>query len=325
MSQDGIELRPIKETTSDYERLEKRIKLHLKDLLYSPLIKALQLPGSVLQNSISALFDALRTGRITFNKGTFRGKFNAQTSKELKSYGAHWDRKTETFQIAQSDLPYEIRAAISASAARFEERLLEIDKTLSQILPAEIAETLSMTDIFDSSLWKVEKEFRKTLAGITVTPELTPMQRKRIAEEWQGNMRLWIKDFTEDEIRKLRTNVQKSAFAGNRYGSLIDTIQKSYGVTARKAKFLARQETSLLMTKFKESRYADAGVMEYRWGCVAGSKNHPVRPSHKILEGKIFRWDNPPITTMPDEPQRKNNPGQDYNCRCFARPLVRFK
>jgi hypothetical protein len=31
------------------------------------------------------------------------------------------------------------------------------------------------------------------------------------------------------------------------------------------------------------------GVHEYRWSCVAGTKNHPVRLWHKALEGKIFR------------------------------------
>jgi SPP1 gp7 family putative phage head morphogenesis protein len=96
-------------------------------------------------------------------------------------------------------------------------------------------------------------------------------------------------------------------------------------VSANKAKFLARQETSLMTTKLKETRYREAGVNEYKWKTVAGSKLHPVRPSHKILEGRIFRWDDPPITTPPGEAVRRNNPGQDYNCRCFAQPIVRFK
>ena len=41
-------------------------------------------------------------------------------------------------------------------------------------------------------------------------------------------MRLYIKKWTGEEIVKLRERVEKTATAGNRYESLISTIQKSY-------------------------------------------------------------------------------------------------
>ena len=52
---------------------------------------------------------------------------------------------------------------------------------------------------------------------------------------------------------------------------------------------------------------------------VVGSPNHPVREMHKALAGKVFSWDDPPIT---NEKGDRNNPGQDYGCRCYARPIV---
>lgn len=320
-----IQLTPIKETTSDFDRLERAIKdLFLKEI-YFPTLALLGEPKKTIQNANDELLDAIRSGRIAFNRGSFSGRFNSGISKELRGLGAQWDRKTRTWKIPQSALPYDVRAAISSSEVRFAEKIARIDERLAKILPEEFADKLQASKFFDASLWKVDKDFNSTLKKITVPPQLSDEARKRIADEWQGNMRLWIKDFSQEEILKLRKGMQKSVFAGNRYESAVKTIQKSYGVTENKAKFLARQETSLLMTKFKETRYTEAGVIEYRWGCVAGSKNHPVRPWHKSLEGKIFRWDNPPITTKPGEAVRKNNPGQDYNCRCYAKPIVRFK
>lgn len=320
-----IELQPIKETTSDYERLEAAIKRLFREQIYYPVIRELGEPLNKIQNADDALLEAIRTGRITFNRGIFSGRFNSQISKELRSLGAQWDRKTGTWKILQSALPIEVRNAVSASQVRFAEKIARIDKTLAQILPEEVADKLQSAKFFDASLWKVDKDFRQTLKNITVAPQLSPSARKRIAEEWQDNMKIWVRDFTQSEIAKLRKDMQKSVFAGNRYESAISAIQDSYGVSANKAKFLARQETALLMAKFKETRYADAGVNEYKWGCVAGSKNHPVRPWHKDLEGKTFRWDNPPVTTQPGTSVRRNNPGQDYNCRCFAKPIVKFK
>lgn len=320
-----IQLKPIKETTEDYEAIETKLDAWFRAEIYLPILQELGESKTTLSNSSDALLDAIKFGRITFHQGRFTGKFNASVSKELKELGATWDRKTGAWKILLSSLPPDFEQAVRAQEQRFVRKLQAIDRKLAQILPEEITGKLQVEQLFDRSLWKVDKEFRKTVENITVAPQLTDAARKRIADEWQTNMRLWVKDFTESEITKLRKGIQKSAFAGNRYESAVKTIQDSYDVSKNKAKFLARQETSLLMTKFKETRYVDAGVEWYQWGCVSGSKNHPVRPWHKALEGKRFRWDDPPITTKAGEPIRRNNPGQDYNCRCFAKPLVSFK
>ncbi len=321
----GIELRPIKESVQDYEAIELRIIELFKKQLYLPLLKEFSESAKVLTNSKNALLDAIRSGRLTFNRGIFSGRFSSVISSDLKELGAAWDRKQKVWRIQSADLPIEVRNAVSASEFRYQQKIAAIDKRLGEVLPEELAGKLKIDHLFDSALWKTERDLQQSIKGITVAPQLTKEQSARIAGEWQNNMKLWIKDFTEKEIVKLRKDMQASAFAGNRYGDAIEKIKASYGVSRNKAKFLARQETSLLMTKFKETRYQAAGVNEYRWGCVAGTKNHPVRPWHKALQDKIFKWSEPPITTKPGEAVRRNNPGQDFNCRCFAKPIVKFR
>lgn len=321
-----ILLRPVKESPGDYDEIESRIIELFKREIYLPLIKEFSDSARILKNAAKTdLVDAIHSGRVCFNRGTFSGRFNSTISRELKKLGAKWDRKSKTWKIPLSELPLEIRNVISASEFRYQQKITAIDEKLSKIVPQELAEKLKISKLFDATLWKTDREIQSTLAGLTVSPKLTKEQSERIAKEWQTNMHLWIKDFTEKEILKLRADMRATIEAGNRYGEAIDKIKASYGVTQRKAKFLASQETRLLMTKFKETRYQDAGSDEYVWGCVAGTPAHPVRPWHKALEGKTFRWDSPPITTKPGEPARRNNPGQDYNCRCFARPAVRFR
>jgi SPP1 gp7 family putative phage head morphogenesis protein len=318
------ELHPIKETTEDYEKVERAIKLLFKREIYLPLIAALGLRNkNVLKNApADALLEAIKFGRVQFAQGVFAGKFNAGISKRLREMGAKWSPSDRGYRILKTKLPYDVQYAVSASESYFQTKLEKIDQLLAKLVPAKIADKLKVSKFFDSSLWKVQKDFKKSLKNITVAPDLTDAARTRISEEWETNMKLWIQGWTEEEIKKLRQEMKKTIFAGNRYESSISAIQKSYGVSERKAKFLARQETGLLMAKFKETRYTDAGINEYKWGCVVGSPKHPVRPMHKALEGKIFRWDNPPITSPTGD---RNNPGQDYGCRCFARPVVRFK
>ena len=320
-----IELRPVRESTADYEAMERRIKAAFKKLLYEPLLRELGMAKKTISNANngpSALIRAIQEGRVTFSGGRLKGKLNAELTKELRRLGARWDSKGSTFVFPSGRLPPDIRVAVDRSAAEFAKKMAAADKLLQKNLPEEISGKIHLEDLFDSTIFKVDREIARTLSGLVVQPKLTAANRKKIAEEWQDNMELWIKNFTEEQIVSLRKSLQPKVLAGVRYEQTAKMIQESYGVTAKKAKFLARQETALLMTKMKETRYTDAGVHQYKWRCVTGTDAHPVRPSHKVLDGQVFRWDDPPVTTAPDEPARRNNPGQDYNCRCAAIPIV---
>lgn len=326
-----IELRPIQESTKYVDAIEARIKRVFRDLIYKPLLKELNLPSKTIKNSKEDLMRAMSKGEITYSRGSFRGKFDATTSKELKAIGAVWDKKTKAFKIPMDQIPPDIKSLIGFTGEAYKAKIAQIDKRLAQILPETIAEHVKIEDLFDKSLLEIEKDFQKSINKITVAPKVTAEQRAKIAKEWQLNMDKWIKDFTSEHIQELRETIKKSFYAGNRYENLVKEIQSSYNVSADKASFLARQETNLLTAKYKETRYLDAGSKEYIWGCVNmpkdGSPNQHtpgnVRYYHGILEGKKFRWDDPPITNR--NPDRRNNPLEDYNCRCYARPLVNFE
>ena len=325
-----VVLKPIKITTEDFDAVEEKIKELFKKEIYFPILRELNAPRNIITNSIDDLSEAFKRGKLIFKGDTVTGRLNSRLTKELRELGARWDKKSKSFKVAFSLFPAPVQLAVLAGERIFKDKLAEIDRNLAQKLPEEIAGKLSVSDLFDHTLWKTNRDFQSSIKGVTVASKLTDEARKKIADEWQNNMQLWIKDFTEEQIKKLRADLQTSVFAGNRYESAISTIQKSYGVSANKAKFLARQETSLLMAKFKKNRYADAGVYEYKWGRVSGTPLHPVRPQHKKLaeasdQGKIYRWDDPPITSEPGTPTRRNNAGEDYNCRCFPKPVVRFR
>lgn len=313
-------LQPIEDDPSLGDKLEKEMMRLFRDEFYLPLMRELYIEP-IVKNSAGddeVFVEAIRAGRLIFVRGSFRGKFSAAITKKLKSLGAKWDTTTKAFKLPSAKLPKHVRAVIEASKANFDRKAELIDRKLAQFLPEEFAERLKISKLFDGALWKAETKFKQ---GLAIEPIFTDESRARISDEYTKNFKRNIADWTKKEIVKLRGEVQKSAFAGNRYETMIDRIQKSYGVSQNKAKFLARQETNLLMAKFKETRYADAGVEEYQWVCAAGSPNHPVRPMHKKLNGKTFRFDNPPVVNLKGD---RKNPGEDYGCRCFARPIVRF-
>lgn len=314
-------LDPIYETTEDYEQMENRIAENWRENLYLPLIEALKLPEDTIQNATSPLIEAIKAGRVKFNRGAFSGKFNAGVSKELKQLGAKWDRKTSTFRLPYGDLDEEIRRAITLSEDRFFRVMKRLDDLLRKWLPEKIADKVKLTDLFSTRIFDVDKQIRKSLKGITVQPELSEKNKKEIAAGYSENMKLYIKDWTADEIKRLRKLVMKQAMSGERIDDLAQKINDRYGVSKRKAEFLARQETALLMAEFKKTRYVEAGSDGYYWTCVKGSPSHPVRPMHKALDGQYIKWSSPPVVN--DKGDRKHA-GCDYNCRCTPKVAIKF-
>lgn len=304
------------------DAIESRIIILLRTEIYGPLVLELKQKKTILKNSYDDLINAITSGQIQYVGSHFEGSFNSSVSKELKLLGAEWDRSHGWWSIPRSKLTYDMSAAIGASTSKFKKMAESIDKRLERISPKEIAEKLKVEHLFDKTLYQVNKDFESNVKNLMVAPKFTADDQKRIAAEYTENMQLYIKDFLDDEIKKLRTQiVGVNAVHGFRYESMIKTIKDSYGVSQNKARFLARQETNLLVTKFAQTRYEDAGVKKYKWKAVSGSPAHPVRPMHKALDGTIHTWDNPPTVNKKGE---KKNPGQDFGCRCRAIPIVEF-
>lgn len=318
-----ILLPPVREDSASFDAIERLILKVFREELYLPLLKAIQEDSDVLKNSKSAVAEALAKGRISFDRGTFTGKFSAEVTKELRSIGAKYSRSEKAFKIGLAQLPPEIRTAVFSQQSRLMQMLARFEQKSRQILPVNIAEKFKAENLFSNLLLKTNRKIDKTVERIGIKVKLTDFETQKIAEGYTKDLQRYIKDWTDEEILKLRERVQKRTLEGLRYDSLTKEIQRSYGQAQNKARFLARQETNLMVAQYKSARYQEAGIKEYEWRCVAGSPKHPVRPSHKKLEGKIFRWDNPPNTASAGEAPRHNNPGEDYNCRCYARPVVR--
>jgi len=93
-------------------------------------------------------------------------------------------------------------------------------------------------------------------------------------------------------------------------------IARTGEVTAGRATLIARTETSRVSTLLTQARAQHVGSEEFVWRTSGDSD---VRPSHKALNGKTFRWDAPPLCDAPDH---RALPGCIWNCRCYAEPII---
>lgn len=324
-----IELPILPEPVGMWELIEAEIIRVYKKELFLPLIRELlpdQSHSSILRNALDDLIEAIMTGRISFENGRFKGKFNSVTSRELRKLGAEFDRKDSSYVIRSADLPVEVRAMISASEVNLNRQLKRIDRKLTEFVPEDITDKLNLTKLFDRTIYKVNKQFEKNVRGLGVAPQVSAQQRMEIAWSWKENLDIYIRDFTIKQNQDLKDLIEKNAWSGNRRENVIKDIQSRYGVTQGKAKFWARQETNLMMEAWTRGRYQEVGINEYFWRNVQGTEKHPVRVSHKALgdrsrKGETFKWTDPPLF---GDNHQWCHPKQDYNCRCHAQPVVRL-
>lgn len=134
------------------------------------------------------------------------------------------------------------------------------------------------------------------------------------------NARL-IKSIPEQYLTQVESIVMTNVRSGNRSSAIVKQLSKQFGISDRKAKFIARDQTAKINGELVKKRQMAAGFEYFQW---VTSDDERVRDRHDDIADKvtaygrgIYRWDNPPIS---DDGQ-PIVPGQDYGCRCNARPV----
>ena len=116
------------------------------------------------------------------------------------------------------------------------------------------------------------------------------------------------------------TDVIKNG-AGMHVKALQKAFQEGFDVTESKAKLWARDQTLKLHAEITQERHQAVGIERYYW---TDSNDERVREVHAELgdasdTGTTYAYKDPPIMS---EDGRRGNPGEDFQCRCTAYPLL---
>ena len=120
-----------------------------------------------------------------------------------------------------------------------------------------------------------------------------------------------IKSIPDQYFKQIESIVFTGTTQGSQAGSMIKQIQGLNNSTTKRAKLIARDQSSKINSAISQQRQQNLGVEEYIWVSADDAR---VRPTHKANNGKRFRWDDPPKKT--------GHPGNDIQCRCVARPII---
>jgi SPP1 gp7 family putative phage head morphogenesis protein len=125
-----------------------------------------------------------------------------------------------------------------------------------------------------------------------------------------------IVDLPEFAIDSMEALVTNSVMRGDSQTFLKDQIVNLLGTTESRARLIARDQTNKMYGTLTELRSKFNGWEFYEWDTT---EDRRVRPDHERLNGKIFKFSEPPVTVRTGKRAgERNNPGQDIQCRCVA-------
>lgn len=127
------------------------------------------------------------------------------------------------------------------------------------------------------------------------------------AREWNLSL---ISNASEEYIDQVEAVLDKAFTEGLRVEELLELLIERASVSESRAELIARDQTLKLNGQITKTRCQNAGIDRYTWST---SQDDRVRPSHEELEGLDFDFSDPPDV---------GNPGDDFQCRCVAVPIV---
>jgi len=173
-------------------------------------------------------------------------------------------------------------------------------------------------DFVQAALKKSERDMKRSV-GIDVFSGNKVLQDYLRASA-QQNAQL-IRSIPGKYLEEVQTQVMANMRAGMRPSYIEKALQEQYGVTQRRAKMIARDQTSKIQGELAEKQQTSAGFEYFQW---VDADDERVRTRHRAIDEKvtaygkgIYRWDNLPLS----DKGVPIKPGSDYQCRCIARPV----
>ena len=137
---------------------------------------------------------------------------------------------------------------------------------------------------------------------------------------------LLIKTLPNDVAQKVVSDIAENALKGARAESIEKIIRDKTDQHSRaSARLIARTETAKTMSALTKARCEQLGLRWYIWRTALDGTR--VRLSHRIMEGVLVNWNNPPAPEelVGEKSAGHYHAGNIWNCRCFSEPVLELE
>jgi SPP1 gp7 family putative phage head morphogenesis protein len=249
--------------------------------------------------------------RIAQDRGTLSPRSALKRAKRLETQYAQRLRgiaRTIGHIVAGYDLSNLATAspAIVSALRRYADVLRPWARVVGQRMIAEVG-------VADRTGWrKIAAEIGRPLAR-----EIADAPTGRATQEALERQVTLITSIPTDAAERVHKLTIDGLAKGKRADEIAAEIMKTSDVSKARANLIASTEISRTATEFTKARALHIGSTQYIWRT---SNDSDVRPDHKVLNGKVFDWSDPPIADR--RTGARAHPGCIYRCRCYPEPII---
>ena len=174
------------------------------------------------------------------------------------------------------------------------------------------------------------KTWRKAAKKSTKNPYLYKLLMREINNGLKNDINIQIeenanliKTLPTDVAKKVTKDIEEMALKGMRASEIAKVIREQTDKHSRaSAKLIARTEVSKTTTALTKARCDNLDLHWYVWRTAEDGDK--VRKSHRIMEGVLVNWNEPPSPeALAGEKSVGNyHAGNIWNCRCYTEPLI---
>lgn len=166
----------------------------------------------------------------------------------------------------------------------------------------------------------VNSSLKKLSGGLSLGPRKLDYDGQQILKAAAAENVGLITSIPQQYLNKIEGAVYRSITHPEGRDYLAREIKRTNQVTTRRANMIAGDQTRKVNMALTAGRMQKVGVKKFEWVHVPSS--HP-RELHVHLDGKICKWDDPPVIQR--NPTIKGYPAQLINCKCQAIPVFDFE
>lgn len=172
----------------------------------------------------------------------------------------------------------------------------------------------------DSSAASLKASLKQLSGGLTLRTDLLTGDLKQVLNATITENVGLIRSIATQYLDGVQGAVMRSITTGNGLADLVPYLKNHDGITLRRARIIARDQTRKAFSNINSERMKKIGITEYEWLHSAGGQK--PRKLHVAMSGKIYSLEKPPV--IDQKTGQRGKPGDLINCRCRMVPVIRF-
>lgn len=216
-------------------------------------------------------------------------------------------------------------ASISSQAEILSDKLTKKFDRLFAMQAEPITEQMIKAEN-KQSISTLGSSLKELSGGLIIKTDVMSSELKEIIKASSNESTKLIKSIASQYQEEVQGAVMRSITTGNGLKDLVPFFEKRAGMTKRRAKNIALDQTRKVYNSINQGRMEALGVKTYEWVHSGGGKEpreHHIKRFPEGLNGGIFSFDDPPI--IDEKTGQRGKPGELINCRCTMRPVFKFE